>query len=83
MATVDCESVTNRKQFCEFLDDMRKELIEGQVQWENSTLENFLEAFSAWVGDMDGYYKNRGIERPETLGWIDLARMFHAARFYE
>lgn len=75
--------VTNRRQFCEFLEEMRKELSEGHAHWENSTLEDFLEAFGAWVGDMDGYYLNRGLEPPETPGWRDIARMFHAARFYE
>ncbi|WP_443065123.1 DUF7660 family protein [Streptomyces sp. NBC_00576] len=52
-------------------------------QWENRTLDSFLEALEAWVGDAPGWYANHGQELPADGDWTFMARALSAARFYE
>ncbi len=51
--------------------------------WENADLGPFLEAMSAWIEDMDGYYRNRGEAVPNRPDWSTLAEILAAARVYE
>ncbi|MFD9436718.1 hypothetical protein [Streptomyces sp. NPDC060002] len=75
--------VRSREDFAEFLSDALIDLREHPEDWENSTLENFLEAWGAWVGDMPGWCANRGEAIPEQPDWHLLAGMVMAARIYE
>ncbi|BCW08331.1 fumarylacetoacetate hydrolase family protein [Arthrobacter sp. NtRootA1] len=51
--------------------------------WENSDLESFPEALSAWTRDMDGYFANLGEPVPDEPSWRLIAQMLLAARVYE
>jgi hypothetical protein len=51
--------------------------------WPNNNLLAFLEALSAWVRDMDGYYLNRGLPVPNRPQWSTFAHMLMAATMYE
>lgn len=50
---------------------------------EYRTLDSFLEALEAWVGDAPGWYANHGQELPADGDWTFMARALSAARFYE
>jgi hypothetical protein len=52
-------------------------------QWENNTLDAYLEAIAAWVKDMDGYYRNRGDTAPQHPTWRHVGEILLAARIYE
>lgn len=77
------ESVASRDDFAAFVDALRSDLSVHLAEWENQTLERFLEALSAWVRDMDGYYKNRQRPVPVTPNWRNVAEMLLAAKIYE
>jgi hypothetical protein len=66
-----------------FLDDLAGSLATEPDAWENDTLERFLRAWSAWIGDMDGYFANQDRPVPETPSWQLVAQMLLAARVYE
>ncbi|MEU6393923.1 hypothetical protein [Streptomyces sp. NPDC046939] len=51
--------------------------------WENQSLDHYLEALSAWTDDMDGYFRNRGEPIPDRPDWSLIASMLRAACFYE
>ena len=53
--------------------------------FENNTLDSFLEAMKNWIEDMDGYYKNIGMREynDKTLNWSMLADILNASRIYE
>ncbi|WP_438306646.1 DUF7660 family protein (plasmid) [Streptomyces sp. HUAS TT11] len=38
-------------------------------QWENRTLDSFLEALEVWVADTPGWYANHGQELPPEGDW--------------
>lgn len=62
---------------------MRTDLANNPQAWENADLGRFLEAFEAWVRDMDGYFENRGEQTPAEPSWSLLATILSAARSYE
>ena len=51
--------------------------------WENPTLDRYLEALAAWIHDMPGYFKNQHIEEPREPSWRLVATILHAAKTYE
>jgi hypothetical protein len=77
------ESVSSRDDFAAFVDALRSDLSTHPAEWENQTLERFLEALSAWVRDMDGYYQNHRRPVPATPDWRNVAEMLLAAKIYE
>lgn len=77
------ETVESREDFVAFLEALVSDLHTHREDWENATLEGYLDALSAWAGDMAGYFRNRGETVPESPSWRLLATMLRAARDYE
>ncbi|MET7655508.1 hypothetical protein [Streptomyces sp. NPDC005486] len=75
--------VRTREEFVQFLADAVTDLRNRPEEWENVTLENFLDAWGAWVGSMQGWCKNQGRELPDQPDWNLVAAMVMAARIYE
>jgi hypothetical protein len=72
-----------REDFVAFLHSLVRDFRERPEQWENTSLEAYLEAMAAWVQDMDGYYRKCGERVPKHLTWKNLGEMLLAARIYE
>ncbi|MFE7974338.1 hypothetical protein [Streptomyces shenzhenensis] len=77
------ENVRTGDDFARFLTDALADVRNRPQDWENDTLERFLEAWAAWVVDMPGWYRNRGEQMPDQPTWNLLAAMVMAARVYE
>ncbi|MFP3991341.1 hypothetical protein U9R90_28525 [Streptomyces sp. E11-3] len=77
------ERFADREALCGFLRRLRQDFETSGAQWENRTLDSFLEALEAWVSDAPGWYANHGQELPADGGWMFMARALSAARFYE
>ncbi len=75
--------VKTREDFCAFIDGLRADFQERSHDWENVTMPDYLEAMSAWVTDMDGYYKNANEEMPADVSWKVFAQILSAASKYE
>ncbi|KOS66335.1 hypothetical protein AEA09_16415 [Lysinibacillus contaminans] len=52
------ENIKSREDLIKFINHLRKDLQSNSAEWENITLEDYLEAMEAWINDMDGYYLN-------------------------
>jgi hypothetical protein len=76
-------AVTSKCDFVDFVNNLRADLNAHPKEWENNTLDRFLEALSAWTQDMDGYYENHHFPVPTSPSWRDLAEMLLAAKYYE
>ena len=59
-------------------DDLPIRAASMPYDWDNLTLDRYLEALSAWTDGMDGYRRNRGEPMPEQPSWILIAQ--HAPR---
>ena len=76
--------VTDRESFVTFLNLLRKDLSENQQEWENKSLEDFLEALSAYTEDIQGYYDNMKMNIDANQpNWKTFADIFMGARIYE
>ncbi|MFD3307158.1 hypothetical protein [Streptomyces sp. NPDC058694] len=73
----------DREAFSVFLARFRADHVENGADWENRTLDSFLEALEAWVSDSPGWYSNHGQDLPPTGDWDFFARALRAARNYE
>lgn len=77
------ESIANRHDLAKFANLLKLDLIKNPEQWENVTLPDFLDAISAWVDDMDGYYINKNQPVPKSPSWKNIAEILLAAKHYE
>nr|WP_159037820.1 hypothetical protein [Streptomyces hygroscopicus] len=78
------ESVPSQEAFAAFLTQLTAECRHDGVQWENATLERFLEALAAWVASGPGWYEHHQHEPLPTDGnWTYFAHALVAATMYE
>ncbi len=82
--TLDDFTVTDRQTFVKFLHMLRKDLSDNPEQWENKTLDDFLEAMSAYADDIQGYYDNMKLNvNADTPEWSTFADILVGASIYE
>lgn len=75
--------VSSKEDFEKFLELLILDFKENQNEWENNTVESYLEGILSWVEDMDGYFENNNVEKPENINWNFLANILYAAKIYE
>ena len=81
---IDDFKVKDRESFIVFLEFLREDFLNNKERWENKTLDDFLEAMSAWIEDMQGYYDNTNQKiHADVASWQTFADIFKAARIYE
>ncbi|MGA3241082.1 MAG: hypothetical protein ABSG03_32855 [Bryobacteraceae bacterium] len=76
-------SVGSKDDLAEFVCMLRDNLAKNREEWENTTLENFLEAMEAWIRVMDQSRKNAGKDPIESPSWQTVAEILLAAGAYE
>ncbi|HTL33029.1 MAG TPA: hypothetical protein VL326_07885 [Kofleriaceae bacterium] len=77
------ETVSSREQFVAFLQAFEQDFRAYGANWENATLDSFVEALAAWTSVSDRYYANRGEQIANMSPWRIIADGFMAARIYE
>ncbi|MCD0483433.1 hypothetical protein LO771_13735 [Streptacidiphilus sp. ASG 303] len=77
------EEISDREAFVAFLRELHDDFIRRGDEWENPTLDRFLEALAAWVKASPGWYGNFHQELPARGDWTFLARALAAATVYE
>jgi hypothetical protein len=75
--------ITCKDDFVFFIESLQDDLKNNPTEWENKTLEDYLDAIGAWTDDMDGYYSNVGIDMPAHIDWKVFATILVAAKMYE
>lgn len=66
--------ISNKNDFLIFLDEFKKSFSHNKDEWENDTLESFLEGFHGYCLD--------ALEE-EKLTWKIIAKILIASRTYE
>lgn len=73
-----------KKEFTQFIDNLKTDFIENKEKWENKTIEDYLEAVSRYTEDIDGYYKNTNQEIDlEKVDWQIFADILKGSSIYE
>ncbi|WP_340377820.1 hypothetical protein U5640_24025 [Streptomyces sp. SS7] len=77
------DEVTSREELVAFIAQLRDDFVERGDQWENATLDRFLDALTAWIDASPGWYRNFDQEMPPNGDWTLFARALSAAVVYE
>ncbi|MDN3025757.1 hypothetical protein [Streptomyces sp. S.PB5] len=77
------DEIPTREDLAAFVRALHEEYLQRGDEWENRTLDTFLEALSAWIDSAPGWYRNFGKELPAGGDWTFLARALSAATVYE
>jgi hypothetical protein len=79
------EGIVTKRDFVEFAASLYEVYARHREEWEwdNDTLDTYLEALAAWVNDMDGFFLNSGEVPPEQPTWKLIGRILLAATHYE
>lgn len=80
---IDPAAVRSREDLSRFVRSLADDLRQRPAEWENADLSSFLDAMSAWVDDMDGFFRSRGEPIPAQPDWRTFAEILAAARVYE
>lgn len=76
--------IENQKDLSDFIEYLAESYSKKSGSWSNRDLESYLRAMSAWVREMDGYYRNTGQDYNENkISWKNVADMLMAATMYE
>lgn len=77
------ETIRTKEDFVGFLELLAQDFRSNPHEWENKSLESYLEAAASWTEDMDGYYRNYNLPVPENVNWKVFADILMAAKMYE
>ncbi len=73
-----------RIDFIEFLKEFRQDLRDNKSGWENRTLEDFLEAMTAYTEDVQGFYDNMKLNvDADEATWENFKTILNGAAVYE
>lgn len=77
------DTIKTKDDFINFVHSLQDELKAKPTEWENRTLDSYLEAIASWTEDMDNYYVNTGKPVPKDVNWSVFADILKAASMYE
>lgn len=81
---LDCvNKIKDRFDLASFMRELLVDYSTNKESWENDNLERYLDAITASIEDMEGYYKNRGEKMPEAPEWKTIAEILISAKYYE
>ncbi|MBD3919674.1 hypothetical protein H8B09_12995 [Paenibacillus sp. PR3] len=72
---MDPSKVSSKDELIAYLHELRRDLNEHAEDWENPTLNRFLEAMEAWLSDSGAY--------SDSLTWSVFATTLAAGKAYE
>ena len=78
--------VESQEHLVAFIEALREDLVQNADQWENPSLERFLDAMAAWIGekDFENFYSgNFGEDFVKLSKWRVFADILYASKIYE
>ena len=79
----DLSRVSSRLEAAEVVQRMLADLLGHPGEWENTTLERFLDALAASLESIPGVYAHRGEQFPDKPTWRIFAETLVMASGYE
>lgn len=76
-------NVRSKNDLVRFIETLVNEYRANPNEWENNSLESYLDALASWLADSDAYYLNKGLAIPTNPSWKNFADMLIAASMYE
>ncbi len=76
-------TIKNKDDFLIFLSALNQDFMKNNAEWENITIDSFLEAMHSWIESMENYYKNTDQDIKNIPMWRLFADILLASRIYE
>lgn len=76
-------NVNSKEDFLKFISLLVNDFKNNQDEWENRTVEGYLEGIQSWIEDMEGYFENNNSPVPQNINWNFFANVLYAAKIYE
>lgn len=76
-------TVSSKEELVEFIRVLIQDLHIRPQEWENPTLDRYLDALASWLEASDNFYRNVGRGSPTDPTWMSIAEMLIAAKIYE
>jgi len=75
--------IQSKSDLVAFIEALAEDLRSHPDDWENHTLDRYVEALASWLAASDGAYRNQGLEPPTAPSWKNVGEMLYAAKIYE
>ena len=72
------EKIAKKEDFVTFIEELQSDLQTNGSDWENVTLDRYLEALGAFTNAIDFAYKNEKREFPKDVNWRVFAEILFA-----
>ncbi|MGW9454252.1 DUF7660 family protein [Streptomyces sp. NPDC055632] len=77
------DAIRTREDLAAFLRAAGQDISANPKDWKSNSLQQFVEAWGAWVEDCPGWFAWRGDSVPEQPTWWLVGQMVMAAKVYE
>ncbi|MET4543440.1 hypothetical protein ABIE26_000745 [Pedobacter africanus] len=77
------ENIKSKDDFTAFVGILMQDFQNNVGEWENRTVDTYLEAIQRYTEDLDGYFRNQNVPVPENVPWKVFAVILVAAKMYE
>lgn len=75
--------IENKGDLVNFIGVLINDLQVNPNEWENISLQNYLEAMQSWIEDMDGWEINSKIDTSKMTSWQLIGHILLASKIYE
>lgn len=75
--------IVTRHDLARFVRLLGQDHTHSPDNWAHQDIASYLEAMSAWIEDMDGFFENRGQTVPSQPTWKLVGEILLAASVYE
>jgi len=80
---LDKINISSKEDFIKYVHLLSDDYKENHGNWENASVDKYLDALAAWAGDMEGYYEFWKKDAPKNVNWSVIWDLLIAARDYE
>lgn len=78
------ETIKSKEDFVKFMSFYLEDFSKNREEWDNADLASYLAGLTGFVTNMDGYYKNKGLQvDTDNPSWRMLAEVLLAACVFE
>ena len=79
----EIKNVKTKGDLIKFLGMLAEDKRNNLEEWENQSIENYLESIQSWIEDGERFYKDNSTESTENINWNFIATIFYVGKIYE
>lgn len=77
------DRIKTKDQLVEFIEQLRKDYAHNREEWQNLTLDDFLESMAAWIRSTELTLHGDRPRQQASASWKSFAEILYAGKIYE